>query len=232
MLRAFRTAKLLLKSFVGKDLFIPTDVNYKHERFGSAYGGWDIVVDNLNSNSVVYSFGIGEDISFEQALVERFGLEVHAFDPTPKALDWVLKQTLPPEITVHEYGLAHFDGELLFNPPVDPTHVSYTIVEKPVSASSALVLPVKKLKTIFADLNHTNIDILKMDIEGAEYQVIENIAASSIRPYQVLVEFHHRCPQIGIQQTKKSIKLLKSLGYRLFSISETGVEFGFKLVRN
>jgi len=36
-----------------------------------------------------------------------------------------------------------------------------------------------------AKLGHSSLDILKMDIEGAEYDVIKEILSSGIRPRQV-----------------------------------------------
>ena len=40
----------------------------------------------------------------------------------------------------------------------------------------------------------SRIDILKMDIEGAEYDVIDDIINSPVPIAQVLIEFHHRFP--------------------------------------
>ena len=48
------------------------------------------------------------------------------------------------------------------------------------------------LSTILEKLGHNRIDILKMDIEGAEYEVIEDIISSTVPIQQVLIEFHHR----------------------------------------
>ena len=78
-------------------------------------------------------------------------------------------------------------------------------------------------------LGHDQIDILKMDIEGAEYDVINDISMSDTRPKQILVEFHHRFPGVGIDRTKQAISRLKSMGYGLFSISATHEEFCFIL---
>lgn len=219
------TIKRNIKGLIGKDVNVRENISCSIERFGSSYGGWDIVPGKLHADSVVYSFGIGEDISFELALVAKFGLEVHSFDPTPKALDWVRRQALPPRLTVHDFGLAHFDGDLRFNPPKDPAHVSFSVINRSESGNNAVILPVKKLDTILKSLKHSTIDILKMDIEGAEYQVIEDIARTSIRPRQVLIEFHHRFPQIGVKSTRNSIKILGKIGYSLFSVS--GDEYGF-----
>jgi len=82
------------------------------------------------------------------------------------------------------------------------------------------------------ELGHSHIDILKMDIEGAEYDVIEDIRLSNIRPKQLLVEFHHRFPNIGISKSKQAISNLRKMGYQLFSISTSGEEFSFILRNN
>lgn len=41
------------------------------------------------------------------------------------------------------------------------------------------------------ELSHSVIDILKIDIEGSEYDVIEDLINSKIRPKELLNEFHH-----------------------------------------
>lgn len=66
-----------------------TQIKYPVAFLGSSYGGWSICPDLLDSKSIVYSLGIGEDISFDLELIERFGTSIYAFDPTPKSLDWL-----------------------------------------------------------------------------------------------------------------------------------------------
>jgi hypothetical protein len=54
---------------------------------GIAYGGWIIPVDaGLTADSMCYSAGVGEDISFDCALVERFHCQVRVIDSTPRAI--------------------------------------------------------------------------------------------------------------------------------------------------
>ncbi len=66
-----------------------------------------------------------------------------------------------------------------------------------------------------------------MDIEGSEYEVIESLARTDIRPIQLLVEFHHRFPGVGLKETQRSLKQLREMGYKLFSVSDRAEEFGF-----
>jgi FkbM family methyltransferase len=212
---------------LGKEFFTKVDYICKKERFGSDYGGWDIVTKKINVKSIVYSFGVGEDASFDTALIDKYNLIVHAFDPTPKSIEWVRSKGFSDHFVLHEYGIASFDGTASFNPPENRAHISHTLLERSATQDIAIIVPVKKLSTIMKELGHKRIDILKMDVEGAEYQVIDDLAHSSIRPHQILIEFHHRFPGVGIEKSKEAIAKIRNMGYLLFSISASNEEFCF-----
>ena len=57
-------------------------------RFGTDYGGY-LLPENikLDSNSIVYSIGIGEDISFDATLSAKYNCKVYMFDPTPRSIE-------------------------------------------------------------------------------------------------------------------------------------------------
>ncbi len=190
---------------------------------------WCVCPQDLRAGSVVYSFGVGEDISFDLALIERFGLQVQAFDPTPRSIEWLQSQTVPPEFVFHAYGVAGFDGNCAFLPPENPAHVSHTIMKRE-SSRPAIEVPVHRLGTIMKMLGQEQIDLLKMDIEGAEYGVLADMLTSGIPVKQLLVEFHHRWPHIGVEKTKQAIHELNAAGYRIFSVSPSGEEYGFLLL--
>jgi FkbM family methyltransferase len=194
-------------------------------RLGTDYGGWAICPDSITKNSIVYSFGIGEDISFDLALIKRFGCTVHAFDPTPRSLEWCRKQSLPPQFVLHDFGLADRDGTITFFAPENPTHVSHSTVHPGGGAS--VTVPVRSLSTIMKDLGHSRLDILKMDIEGSEYAVLEQFTKDRPDVAQLLVEFHHRFPEVGPAKTEASLDALGRAGYKLFCISDSLEEYSF-----
>jgi hypothetical protein len=66
-----------------------------------------------------------------------------------------------------------------------------------------------------------------MDIEGAEYEVIEDILSSHVPISQVLIEFHHRFSDIGIGKTRSAVSRLNEAGYRIFNVSASGEEISF-----
>src|SRR4051812_16621969 len=77
---------------------------------GTEYGGYAVCPTNLGAGSIVYSFGVGTDISFDEALIALCGVTVHAFDPTPRSVEWVKAQSLPERFVFHDWGIAGFDG--------------------------------------------------------------------------------------------------------------------------
>ena len=227
MKKIVRRLKKLIRVGIGKELLVKPDVICAMERFGSDYGGWEVVTGSLASNSIVYSFGVGLDASFDMALIEKYNLIIHAFDPTPKSIEWVKRQGFPDRFVMHQYGLAAFDGNASFIPPENPEHVSHTLLDRPLTTAKIISVQVKRLSTIMNELGNDQIDVLKMDIEGAEYDVIEDISKSNIRPQQILVEFHHRFPGVSVKKTKEAISRLRSLGYLLFYVSASNEEFCF-----
>ncbi|MCH1430575.1 MAG: FkbM family methyltransferase [Chlamydiales bacterium] len=61
---------------------------------GSGYGGYSIpksLGDMLGKDAVVYSAGIGEDMTFDVVLANHLGCNVHMFDPTPRSFAYFQK---------------------------------------------------------------------------------------------------------------------------------------------
>ena len=66
-------------------------------------------------------------------------------------------------------------------------------------------------------MGHRKIDLLKLDIEGAEYSLLEALTANGrIRAArQLLVEFHHGVTQHGPNDTRRIVDGLADAGFRL-----------------
>lgn len=222
----YRLLKQALRTLLGRDFWQGMQISCEQVALGNDGAAWCVCPDTLDASSVVYSFGVGEEISFDLELIRRFGVCVHAFDPTPRSIAWLAKQSLPGNFVFHPYGVADFDGHAKFLPPVNPAHVSHTLLDRQ-TPWPAIEVPVRRLRSIMQDLGHQRIDLLKMDIEGAEYAVLEDLLRCGIPVQQFLVEFHHRWPEIGVQKTRQAIRALNSAGYRIFDISPSGEEYGF-----
>ena len=54
-------------------------------KLGTNYGGWYIPEDiKLDSESIIYSGGVGEDISFDLLLSDKYDSNIVLIDPTNK----------------------------------------------------------------------------------------------------------------------------------------------------
>lgn len=219
----------LFNQVIGKDLRYFPQIKCHKEHLGSRYDGKYICSDNITSDTIVYSFGIGRDITFDLAMIERFDVDIYAFDPTPIAKQWLKKQNLPKKFHFFDYGVAGYDGTAKFFPfqPDDPTAHDFTIVNPSKASRGMVSCPVYRLKTIATTLGHQKIDILKMDIEGVEYSVISDFLNSDLMVNQLLVEFHHRFDNIGLEATANAINLLNTQGFRIFNIGSDGQEYSF-----
>lgn len=225
--RAQLRAQRMAKAALGRDIILRRQIRCRREVFGKDPCAWCICPDGLTRDSVVYSFGVGRDVSFDLDLIDRFGLTVHAFDPTPGSISWVKSQMLPPQFHMHDFGLAHFDGTLRLYPPVIPDHISHSFLYREKTADWAIDVPVMRLGTIASNLGHSRIDLLKMDIEGAEYPTLAECLDSSPLIDQLLVEFHHRMPGAGLERTRQALRALRAHDFLVFNVSAAGEEMSF-----
>ena len=225
----FWPIKRFFKRVSGKELWLKRDAH--HETVKAAE--WTFIDSMLDSDSVIYSLGVGDNIDFDLDVIGRFGARVYAFDPTPYAKEWVASQDLPERFVFRPWAASGEDGSLRLYRRVNRrgkrAKVMWTTEGEAGDASDFIDAPAYTVRTIMEKLGHAKVDLLKMDVEGAEYEILDGLLTAANPPTQLLVEFHHRFPGIGKERTANSIRSLRKLGYRIFDISETGRELGFVL---
>ena len=112
------------------------------------------------------------------------------------------------KIIYKNYGIGIEDGLQKFYLPSNEEYVSCSLVEG-MKGNKYINVHVKKLKSIMNDLGHNKIDLLKMDIEGSECDVIENMLEEQIYPKYLAVEFDN------IIKKKYTQNLLEKNNYKL-----------------
>lgn len=224
--------KLLIKRsknvLLNKDLIIKRQLKIKYDIIGNQDASFAVADNSLNNDSIVYSFGVGSDISFDEGLIRRYNLKVYAFDPTPRSINWVENnKSLPEDFIFYPWGISNEDKIEKFYPPVNDAYVSFSINNIQNTKGDFVEGQVFRLETIMKKLNHSKIDLLKMDIEGKEYDVLDDILKTGCQVSQIAVEFHHRFHNMGAGKTRDIINNLNKKGYKIFYISGNGEEYSF-----
>jgi FkbM family methyltransferase len=222
----WRRRRALERGGVRPDVAVPEAI-----ALGERSGTWVFDPHGLGEHSVVYSGGVGDNIAWDLALIERFGVTVHAFDPTPRSVAWLARQELPAGYVHHARGLAGADGERRFAAPAKDRSANFTLAAGGEGASGArsdtAPLPVARLATVARELGHARIDLLKLDIEGAEYEVLADALEDGPPFDQLLVEFHHGEGPWRLEHTLRAVAALRANGLRLFHVSRRGLELSF-----
>jgi FkbM family methyltransferase len=225
-----RSAKRRLRCLTGEDILLRPEAEVATEYHGTDYGGWAIVRDSLCQESVIYSFGIGEDASFDLSVAEKYGCQIHGFDPTPRSLAWVASQLDEPKFHMHPWALGDTDGSLRLFLPWNRNHISASISASALTSGECFNAECHRLATVMKQLDHQHVDVLKMDIEGSEYRVIDEMCSSGsiLQIDQLLVEFHHWMPNFPVRLTKLAVGKLHQAGFCILWVSPRGHEVLFR----
>jgi len=86
----------------------------------------------------------------------------------------------------------------------------------------SISLPVMRLTALLAENGHSKIDLLKMDIEGAEYRVIDEILTKKIPIGWLCIEFDQPVP---FWTTNRTLQRLKESGYELYKVDRWNFVF-------
>jgi len=213
------------------------------ERMGSKYGGWVFLPMLLTRSSIVYSVGLGVDISWDLELIERTGVAVHGFDDTPtsnrKFALWEKQKICGHNSSKlagtcasrgfhrHPWLLAADDGPVEMALPRGHS-ASFADVRTGGrqgfrNSTHTYKAQARTIGAIMASLNHTRIDVLKLDIESSELDLFNALLlargdtppVSRLPVCQLLVEWHVRLSPRGYEAKAQAGLALESLGFTL-----------------
>ena len=231
------------------------DSQMKLMRLGTNYGGWIIPEDiDLNEDSVVYSGGVGEDVSFDLLLQDKYKCTVVMIDPTEKSKihyqelkqyykinKWKftgdiqkdyygLLYPLKPNFEKIKYldiGLWDKKTTLEFYKQTNPNYCSQTFI-RDMFGEDYDEVPVDTIKNIMLKLDHKQIDLLKLDIEGSEVRTLNKMLDDNIHPRYICVEFDLLIKRKDTNgKTQKLADRLISLGYKILANDNLNITFKY-----
>jgi len=137
---------------------------------------------------------------------------ISPFDPYPATFK-ILEQNISgnnlSSVAVHNVALAAVDGEIPFHVPQPGSLMMSAVLSR--GGGQTISVPARPL-SIFIE---GEVDLLKLDIEGMEGPVLEELAASgklfNIR--QAIIEVHHNLPEAP-HNLSSVLHILESAGFR------------------
>ncbi len=184
-----------------------------------------IYKNRLDSRSKVVDVGCGFDADMSMYMIKKFGLFAVGIDPTHKhqhSLDELTRKG-GGKFSHQPWAVSNTDGHITFNESTNrdsgsilETHINIH-GQKQVEQYSVESISLGKLPE---RLGLDKIDYIKLDLEGAEYELIENLTKEQLDKYdQIFIEFHHHAfPNFKPENTKQMARKIESFGFRSFSL--------------
>ena len=182
---------------------------------GTEYGGWMLDLELVPRDSTIISAGVGEDISFDLHLMKTRACKIVGVDPTPKSHRFIESQKDLNNFELIKMALHSDDGNIIKmykNKRSDHVSESILLDHQSVNNFDSYFSETISLPSLLK--KYDNISVIKMDIEGSEYDVIQSLKNIPNTVKQFCVEFHHFCTSKTIEDTKEVIKMLAELGFK------------------
>lgn len=208
----------------GKDLLHTATYLFKKERvvkrkipnlhsFDPLYVNYDQfytqrIYEDLFAGERVYKMlDIGANVGiFTQWALDRFGsdTEVIAVEPMKVATE-VFKaiHADKPNVRLYECAITSYDGELELG--VDPGNSLVSSVV--INQENTIKVQAMRLSSLMEKAGWESADLLKMDIEGAEYEIFEEVTSLPFK--NILLEFHYNTDE----RIFKILDKLETLGF-------------------
>ena len=216
--------------------------------FGSEHGHWCFIEHEGLKNSLIISGGVGEDMSFDIDFASEYNAKVILYDPTPRSVkhfelvsnnfgkestrDYVPGGNQPIEsydlsnltnenFVYREYALWNENTRVKFFQPTNKNYVSHSVtnIQRNYDVEDSNFIEVDSIK--LSD-EISNLDkfpsILKLDIEGAALEVLEDLFENDIFIDQICIEYDE-------QNVPRKIS-----GYRIESMNKLFDKNGYNCI--
>lgn len=182
------------------------------KKLGLEYiGGHFVHTKSIPTNGIVLDVGANKG-NFAKAVIERCNVQCFCVEANP-----VLYNQLPKgnQIFTINKALTGKDVSIAFN--ISDNHEASSIIPTIANVwkiNSTVTVEGVTLATLKKEYRISNIDVLKLDIEGAELEVLESVADEELQLIpQLTLEFHEFLDKTLAAATYQTIKRIQRLGF-------------------
>lgn len=146
--------------------------------------GHTFLSNKLNNHSVVVDLGANKG-EFSSEIVRMWGAKVYAVEPVPE-----LFNALPSDQKIVKFNICitRENGNIRLNLP---TSRCATVYDADINEDRILIVSGMNFNDFMVQNSLSSIDLLKIDIEGAELDLFETVRPENLMKIkQIAVEFH------------------------------------------
>ena len=143
----------------------------------------------LRENSVVLDVG-GYEGNWAAQIHERYGCAVHIFEPVGMFAEKIEARFRGvSKVKVHRFGLSDRTGKSVISLDQDSTSVHK-------SKGTPCEIELRSAAEAFAALGLKRVDLIKINIEGCEYELLQHLVESELVRHlsDIQVQFHDFVP--------------------------------------
>ena len=178
----------------------------------------------FNGQDIIIDVGCGFEAEFSMHMIKRFNLKSIGIDPTKKHFNSLkkLEGNTGGKFKHYDLAISVNTGEILFNESESNESGSILSEHKNVRKDKIKTYSVKtfSLADLPLYLDIDEIKYLKLDVEGAEYEIIKNLKKEDLDKYnQIFIEFHHHCTDYSVKDTLDSVRKMTALGFKKLTLN-------------
>lgn len=160
---------------------------------------------NLNSDSIVFDVGTFTG-QWANTIAEKFDCVIYAFEPIKEYADKIAHLfSNNQKINVYNFGLGKSSSEKLMTVNGDRSSLFQ-------SSTNQEKIKLVSISNFISDNNIPQIDLMKINIEGGEYDLLEDLIASGLanKVKNIQVQFHDFIPNADIRMKAIQTELAKT----------------------
>ncbi len=217
--RGFRAAHRILLKTVRRIWFRTKGIRYIPPDFIF------FIYPEAKKHLTVIDVGCGSVAEFSTNMIERYNAKCYCVDPTlkhkPALSDLARKYGdrfthIPFAVCANDGMLTFFQSNVNESGSVMTDHIN-VVHDEGISYEVRGITPISLLNYLELE----SVDILKLDIEGAEYELLEKLDRKELIPFeQIFIEFHHHAIERYTEKdTLKIVQKICKFGFENYSLN-------------
>ena len=165
----------------------------------------------LNAASIILDLG-GNLGAFSKAVASKYGSRTFIIEASPELF---AKIDESPSTRKYNYAVSGRNGFAVFHESRN-IEAGNIIAPKSNSTGKTFKVESRNFTSLVSELGLDEIDLLKIDIEGAEIEVFDTITNEDLKAVkQITIEFHDSVPipNVATEDVKRIIEKIISMGF-------------------